>query len=147
VRGVTVTWLEPWLFNTGIPRDIDISVMMTFLDMHAALIRFVLFRLYNEAGLAYPPALLASSDAAPPVSQVTLSRLTDASEAAGPAGDETGDVMDTSAFLDSTRMFFFVFWLLISISWAWNGQSNISRKYERTRQRSAVVCLRPASSS
>jgi pescadillo protein len=39
-------------------------VMTTFLEFYEVLMKFVLFKLYNDAGLAYPPKLVESKDAA-----------------------------------------------------------------------------------
>lgn len=45
-----------------IPSDIDFRVMMTFLELYQTVLGFVLFRLYHEINLNYPPKLDASKD-------------------------------------------------------------------------------------
>jgi len=57
VRGVDITWLEPWRFSQAIPKDVDYRVMQTFLDLYETTVRFVMYKLYHNIGLAYPPAL------------------------------------------------------------------------------------------
>lgn len=42
-------------FPQNIPTDIDFKVMLTFLEFYTTLVQFVLYRLYTEAGLVYPP--------------------------------------------------------------------------------------------
>jgi Pescadillo N-terminus len=38
-----------------LPPDVDMRVMLTFLEFHHALLKFVLFKLYSDLGLRYPP--------------------------------------------------------------------------------------------
>jgi pescadillo protein len=40
-----------------IPADVDVRVMLTFLELYQTLLGFVLFKLYTDAGLVYPPPL------------------------------------------------------------------------------------------
>jgi pescadillo len=40
-----------------IPVDVDVRVMLTFLELYQTLLGFVLFKLYTDAGLVYPPPL------------------------------------------------------------------------------------------
>ncbi|KAH9486770.1 mRNA-binding ribosome synthesis protein nop7 [Psilocybe cubensis] len=53
----TVTWLVPYLFTQNVPADVDIRVMLTFLELYQTLLGFVFFKLYTDAGLVYPPPL------------------------------------------------------------------------------------------
>lgn len=57
IKGQTVTWLVPYQFTQFLPLDVDYTVMTTFLEFYHTLMKFVLFKLYNEANLAYPPNL------------------------------------------------------------------------------------------
>jgi pescadillo len=67
-----VTWLVPYQFTQNvraltnqktqliffqIPVDVDVRVMLTFLELYQTLLGFVLFKLYTDAGLVYPPPL------------------------------------------------------------------------------------------
>ena len=52
-----VTWLMPHSISQVLPRDVDYRVMLTFLEFHATLLQFVLFRLYHGLGLSYPPTV------------------------------------------------------------------------------------------
>ncbi|TFK41001.1 Pescadillo N-terminus-domain-containing protein [Crucibulum laeve] len=53
----TVTWLVPYQFTQNIPADVDVRVMLTFLELYQTLLGFVLFKLYTDVGLIYPPPL------------------------------------------------------------------------------------------
>lgn len=55
VMGEAITWLAPHQFTQSIPREVDIRVMMTFLEFYETFIRFVLFKLYSTLGLRFPP--------------------------------------------------------------------------------------------
>lgn len=57
VRGQEVRWLVPFKFPTNIPSDIDFRIMLTFLEFYSTLLHFVLFKLYNDADLVYPPPI------------------------------------------------------------------------------------------
>lgn len=57
VKGQEVTWLQPYEFATPIPHDVDLKVMLTFLEFYRCLLGFVNFKLYSEHGLKYPPIL------------------------------------------------------------------------------------------
>ncbi|KAH8100638.1 Pescadillo N-terminus-domain-containing protein [Cristinia sonorae] len=58
----TVTWLVPYQFTQSIPSDVDVRVMLTFLELYQTLLGFVFFKLYTDAGLVYPPPLDAKKD-------------------------------------------------------------------------------------
>jgi pescadillo protein len=62
VRGIPVTWLVPWAFSQVLPTDVDYRVMLTFLELHDTVVRFTLFKLYSDAGLAYPPNIRADAE-------------------------------------------------------------------------------------
>nr|VWO96714.1 Pescadillo homolog (Nucleolar protein 7 homolog) [Ganoderma boninense] len=53
----TITWLVPYQFTQTIPPDVDVRVMLTFLELYQTLLGFVFFKLYTDAGLVYPPPL------------------------------------------------------------------------------------------
>lgn len=57
VRGQEVTWLVPYKFPANIPSDVDFRIMLTFLEFYSTLLHFVLYRLYKEANLIYPPTI------------------------------------------------------------------------------------------
>ncbi|KAL0580311.1 mRNA-binding ribosome synthesis protein nop7 [Marasmius crinis-equi] len=57
-----VTWLVPYQFTQNIPADVDVRVMLTFLELYQTLLGFVFFKLYTDAGLVYPPPLDAKKD-------------------------------------------------------------------------------------
>ncbi|KAI5122598.1 hypothetical protein M0805_004812 [Coniferiporia weirii] len=58
-----ITWLVPYQFTQNIPADVDVRVMLTFLELYQTLLGFVFFKLYTDAGLVYPPPLDADKDA------------------------------------------------------------------------------------
>ncbi|KAI3403433.2 NOP7 [Candida oxycetoniae] len=55
VKGQEIRWLVPYKFPTNIPTDVDFRIMLTFLEFYSTLVNFVLFKLFNESGLIYPP--------------------------------------------------------------------------------------------
>ncbi|ANB11226.1 Nop7p [Sugiyamaella lignohabitans] len=60
VKGQDILWLVPFKFPQNIPDDIDFRIMLTFLEFYTTLLQFVLYRLYTESGLVYPPQINAS---------------------------------------------------------------------------------------
>lgn len=62
VEGETITWLVPYLFTQHIPSDIDFRIMYTFLELYQTLLGFVLFKLYTDENLVYPPKFDAAKD-------------------------------------------------------------------------------------
>lgn len=62
VMDQNVTWLVPYQFPQNIPSDVDVRVMLTFLELYQTLLGFVFFKLYTDAGLVYPPPLDSSKD-------------------------------------------------------------------------------------
>ena len=80
VMGQNVTWLVPYQFTQNvsippsivneilnsrqIPSDVDVRVMLTFLELYQTLLGFVFFKLYTDAGLVYPPPLDTKKDEA-----------------------------------------------------------------------------------
>ncbi|KAF9270382.1 hypothetical protein L218DRAFT_952517 [Marasmius fiardii PR-910] len=57
-----VTWLVPYQFTQNIPADVDVRVMLTFLELYQTLLGFVFFKLYADKGLVYPPPLDTKKD-------------------------------------------------------------------------------------
>ena len=78
VMGQSVTWLVPYQFTQNvsvspsiisgiltcgkIPADVDVRVMLTFLELYQTLLGFVFFKLYTDAGFVYPPSLDTNKD-------------------------------------------------------------------------------------
>ncbi|WVR05320.1 hypothetical protein IAU60_002334 [Kwoniella sp. DSM 27419] len=54
---VRVRWLEGYEFQQHVPTDVDFRILLTFLDLYRTMISFVLFKLYTEENLVYPPPL------------------------------------------------------------------------------------------
>lgn len=57
VKGQDIMWLVPFKFPQNVPTDIDFRIMLTFLEFYTTLLHFVLYRLYTESGLVYPPVI------------------------------------------------------------------------------------------
>ena len=55
IGGQNITWLVPYPFSQRLPFDVDYKIMLTFLEFYRTLLKFVLFKLYSELGLSYPP--------------------------------------------------------------------------------------------
>eukprot|EP00325_Prymnesiales_sp_UTEX-LB-985_P007711 CAMPEP_0174711800 /NCGR_PEP_ID=MMETSP1094-20130205/13007_1 /TAXON_ID=156173 /ORGANISM="Chrysochromulina brevifilum, Strain UTEX LB 985" /LENGTH=724 /DNA_ID=CAMNT_0015910789 /DNA_START=66 /DNA_END=2245 /DNA_ORIENTATION=+ len=63
VNGVRLTWVEPHhSFAQQPTMSVDYRVMLSFLELHEALITFVNFKLYHDLALAYPPAIDTAAD-------------------------------------------------------------------------------------
>ena len=79
VMDQTITWLVPYQFTQNvsspvgllrqfdgfplqIPPDVDVRVMLTFLELYQTLLGFVFFKLYTDAGLVYPPPMDMKKD-------------------------------------------------------------------------------------
>ncbi|KAG6850832.1 mRNA-binding ribosome synthesis protein nop7 [Arthromyces matolae] len=62
VMDQTITWLVPYQFTQNIPADVDVRVMLTFLELYQTLLGFVFFKLYADIGLVYPPPLDMKKD-------------------------------------------------------------------------------------
>ncbi|ORX40016.1 putative ribosomal large subunit biogenesis-related protein [Kockovaella imperatae] len=60
---VRVRWLEGYEFQQHVPHDVDFRILLTFLDLYRTLISFVLYKLYTEENLVYPPPLDTELDA------------------------------------------------------------------------------------
>lgn len=54
---IHVRWLEGYEFQQHVPHDVDFRILLTFLDLYRTLISFVLYKLYTEENLVYPPPL------------------------------------------------------------------------------------------
>ncbi|KAA0162330.1 hypothetical protein FNF28_04749 [Cafeteria roenbergensis] len=63
-HGVPVTWTMPHRFSVPMPDDVDYRILLTFLELYEVQLKFVLFKLYNDHGLAYPPVLDEGADMA-----------------------------------------------------------------------------------
>ncbi len=61
VQGQAIVWLMPWKFAQQLPSDVDYRVMLTFLEFYEVLLKFVMFKLYHQLGLQYPPPVDAST--------------------------------------------------------------------------------------
>eukprot|EP00158_Paraphelidium_tribonemae_P004123 Partr_v1_DN26585_c0_g1_i2_m3573 putative Component of the NOP7 complex, which is required for maturation of the 25S and 5.8S ribosomal RNAs and formation of the 60S ribosome (By similarity) len=57
IRGIPVTWLVPHQFSTPVPHDVDLRVMLTFLEFYHTMMSFVNYKLYSDIQFRYPPAL------------------------------------------------------------------------------------------
>ena len=55
VRGETITWLVPHEFAQKHNEDVDYRVMRTFTEFYISSASFVMYKLYTEANLKYPP--------------------------------------------------------------------------------------------
>ncbi|KAK7202722.1 Pescadillo [Myxozyma melibiosi] len=62
IKGQEVVWLVPFKFPQNIPTDIDFRIMLTFLEFYVTLLQFVLYKLYADAGLVYPPKIDAAKE-------------------------------------------------------------------------------------
>ena len=54
---VSVRWLEGYEFQQHVPHDVDFRILLTFLELYRTLLSFVMFKLYTEENLVYPPPM------------------------------------------------------------------------------------------
>merc|ERR1719266_2661878 len=57
IMGQTVTWVVPHDFSYSQPQGVDFSLMTIFVEFYTTVLGFVLFRLYHNLNLQYPPSL------------------------------------------------------------------------------------------
>lgn len=57
IIGEPVTWLAPHQFTQAIPKEVDFRVMMCFLEFYEVFLKFVLFKLFHNLDLRYPPVV------------------------------------------------------------------------------------------
>jgi len=62
ICGQSVTWLSPHQFAQDLPPEVDFRVMLTFLEFYRAMVKFVLFKLYADIGISYPPRRIEKRD-------------------------------------------------------------------------------------
>lgn len=62
VKGEDIRWVVPYKFPENIPSDIDFRIMVTFLEFYSTLLHFVLYKLYTDRDLVYPPKIDAEKD-------------------------------------------------------------------------------------
>lgn len=63
IQGQDVLWLVPYKFAQNVPVDVDFRIMHTFVEFYTTLLGFVLFKLYTNEGLVYPPKFDLEADA------------------------------------------------------------------------------------
>jgi pescadillo protein len=54
VQGMPIRWIVPHSFTQYLPQDVDYRVMMTFFEFYEVLLKFVLFKLFNDIGVRFP---------------------------------------------------------------------------------------------
>ena len=64
IMGEPINWLVPHKFTQTLPKDVDIRVMLTFLEFYEVFLKFVLFKLYVSQGMLYPPLVDSRLDEA-----------------------------------------------------------------------------------
>lgn len=64
IKGQEITWMVPHQVSQVLPADVDFKVMLTFLELYQSTLQFVMFSLYNEMGIQYPPNVDDAVDSA-----------------------------------------------------------------------------------
>lgn len=54
IQGVDIRWIVPHAFTQYMPEDVDFRVMGTFFEFYETMLKFVLFKLYNDIGIRFP---------------------------------------------------------------------------------------------
>ena len=57
IMGQIVTWIVPHSFAYDRPQGVDFRLMSIFVEFYTTMLGFVLFRLYHNLNLQYPPSL------------------------------------------------------------------------------------------
>lgn len=57
ILGEPITWLVPHQFTQTIPKEADMRVMTCFLEFYEVFLKFVLYKLYHNMDLQYPPVV------------------------------------------------------------------------------------------
>lgn len=57
ILGEPIAWLVPHQFTQAIPKEADMRVMTCFLEFYEVLLKFVLYKLYHNMDLQYPPVV------------------------------------------------------------------------------------------
>jgi pescadillo protein len=63
IQGQDILWLVPYKFAQNVPVDVDFRIMHTFVEFYTTLLGFVMFKLYTNEGLVYPPKFDQEADA------------------------------------------------------------------------------------
>ena len=63
ILGEPITWLSPHRFTQAIPKEVDLRVMTVFLDFYEVFLKFVMYKLYHNMDLQYPPVVNKELDA------------------------------------------------------------------------------------
>jgi pescadillo protein len=63
IQGQDILWLVPYKFAQNVPVDVDFRIMHTFVEFYTTLLGFVMFKLYTNEGLVYPPKFDKEADA------------------------------------------------------------------------------------
>ncbi|KAA8905352.1 Pescadillo N-terminus-domain-containing protein [Sphaerosporella brunnea] len=62
IQGQDILWLVPYKFAQNVPADVDFRIMHTFVEFYTTLLGFVMFKLYTNEGLVYPPKFDKEAD-------------------------------------------------------------------------------------
>lgn len=84
IMGHPVTWITPHNFSHHHPEDVDFKVMSTFTEFYRNMLGFVLFRLYNDINLHYPP-------------RISITNTTDSERDADKISDDNKLISDENA--------------------------------------------------
>ena len=57
IMGEPINWLVPHKFTQSLPKEVDIRVMLTFLEFYEVFLKFVLFKLFTTQDMQYPPKI------------------------------------------------------------------------------------------
>ena len=51
ILGQKITWIAPYKFKQTVPADVDLKVMLTFLEFYEVLLHFTNYKLYHSEGM------------------------------------------------------------------------------------------------
>ncbi|KAG4303874.1 hypothetical protein PORY_002728 [Pneumocystis oryctolagi] len=101
IKGQEIIWLVPYKFSQKIPVDVDLRIMLTFLEFYQTFVSFVNFKLYNDLGLTYPPPVnISLLEGAGDISAYNLEKLRITQIRNEPEGKELKDTENQVATLN-----------------------------------------------
>lgn len=97
VQGAPIRWIVPHSFTQYLPQDVDYRVMMTFFEFYEILLKFVLFKLYNDIGVRFPlPSNTQTSESVGSTSAVLAGHLKSLRDALNSSTGAISDVVKAS---------------------------------------------------
>eukprot|EP00011_Vannellida_sp_DIVA3-517-6-12_P013266 CAMPEP_0114626792 /NCGR_PEP_ID=MMETSP0168-20121206/11966_1 /TAXON_ID=95228 ORGANISM="Vannella sp., Strain DIVA3 517/6/12" /NCGR_SAMPLE_ID=MMETSP0168 /ASSEMBLY_ACC=CAM_ASM_000044 /LENGTH=589 /DNA_ID=CAMNT_0001838111 /DNA_START=70 /DNA_END=1835 /DNA_ORIENTATION=- len=104
IQGERVTWIVPFQYTHRMPKEVDVRVMLSFLEFYESLMGFVNYKLFSSQNLHYPPKLDLGKEAdGESLFAVILEPTASEAAAGGAAAVEDGE--DEEGFEEEATVF------------------------------------------